>query len=53
MSYDGALYFSALLDIDRGNYSCTVQSKVSSIGRTGPLFRLNVSPNRKQLFIII
>lgn len=42
VSYDGALYFSALESIDRGNYSCTVQSLVSSTGRNGPFFPLRV-----------
>ncbi|XP_049844901.1 contactin [Schistocerca gregaria] len=45
VSYDGALYFSALENIDRGNYSCSVQSKVSDKGRTGPFFPLRVNPN--------
>ncbi|KAK6620391.1 hypothetical protein RUM44_006792 [Polyplax serrata] len=51
VSSDGALYFSALQEIDRGNYSCTAQSKVSSIGRTGPFFHLNIvtNPNYQQL----
>ena len=49
VSSDGALYFSALQEIDRGSYSCTAQSKVSSIGRTGPFFHLNVVTNRKYL----
>lgn len=42
VSYDGALYFSALESIDRGNYSCTVQSIVSDTGRNGPFFPLAV-----------
>ncbi|KAL0268356.1 UNVERIFIED_CONTAM: hypothetical protein PYX00_010329 [Menopon gallinae] len=45
VSKDGALYFSALQDIDKGNYSCTAQSKVSTAGRTGPFFGLDVIPN--------
>lgn len=44
VSQDGALYFSALEPIDRGNYSCTVQSVVSSTGRNGPFFPLRVKP---------
>lgn len=44
VSNDGALYFSALEPIDRGNYSCTVQSVVSSTGRNGPFFPLRVKP---------
>lgn len=44
-SFDGALYFSALENIDQGNYSCNVQSKVSDTGRNGPFFRLNVRPH--------
>lgn len=47
VSYDGALYFSALEHIDRGNYSCNVQSKVSDKGRNGPFFPLRVQPYRK------
>lgn len=35
VSYDGALYFSALETIDRGVYSCNVQSLVSDTGRNG------------------
>ncbi|CRK87512.1 CLUMA_CG001313, isoform A [Clunio marinus] len=42
VSYDGALYFSALESIDQGNYSCTVQSVVSDTGRNGPFFTLGV-----------
>jgi hypothetical protein len=30
VSYDGYIYFSALEKIDRGNYSCSVQSSVSN-----------------------
>lgn len=45
VSYDGALYFSALETIDRGNYSCTVQSLVSDTGRNGPFFPLRVKPH--------
>lgn len=45
VSYDGALYFSALESIDRGNYSCTVQSMVSDTGRNGPFFHLAVRPH--------
>lgn len=51
VSYDGALYFSALENIDRGNYSCNVQSNVSDKGRNGPFFPLRVQPypNYQQL----
>ncbi|XP_046682308.1 contactin isoform X2 [Homalodisca vitripennis] len=51
VSFDGALYFSALENIDRGNYSCNVQSRVSDTGRNGPFFPLNVHPhsNHQQL----
>ncbi|XP_050530514.1 contactin [Daktulosphaira vitifoliae] len=42
VSYDGYLYFSALEEIDAGNYSCNVQSKVSNTGKNGPLFPLHV-----------
>ncbi|XP_026687837.1 contactin-like, partial [Diaphorina citri] len=45
VSYDGALYFSALEQIDAGNYSCNVQSKVSDTGRNGPFFPLKVFPH--------
>lgn len=45
VSNDGALYFSALENIDRGNYSCNVQSKVSDTGRNGPFFALRVNPH--------
>ncbi|KAG8272856.1 Contactin-3 [Homalodisca vitripennis] len=45
VSFDGALYFSALENIDRGNYSCNVQSRVSDTGRNGPFFPLNVHPH--------
>lgn len=45
VSYDGALYFSALETIDRGNYSCNLQSKVSDTGRNGPFFQLRVNPH--------
>ncbi|KAH0956722.1 hypothetical protein HN011_007833 [Eciton burchellii] len=42
VSHDGALYFSALETIDRGNYSCNVQSVASDTGRNGPFFPLRV-----------
>lgn len=45
VSYDGGLYFSALENIDYGNYSCNVQSNVSDKGRNGPIFELRVLPN--------
>lgn len=45
VSYDGTLYFSALETIDRGNYSCSVQSEVSDTGRNGPFFPLQVNPH--------
>jgi Immunoglobulin I-set domain/Immunoglobulin domain len=45
VSYDGALYFSALESIDKGSYSCTVSSTVSDTGRNGPFFPLNVRPH--------
>uniref|UniRef100_A0A224X5J2 Putative receptor mediating netrin-dependent axon guidance n=1 Tax=Panstrongylus lignarius TaxID=156445 RepID=A0A224X5J2_9HEMI len=45
VSYDGALYFSALEHIDQGNYSCNVQSVVSFNGRNGPFFPLYVKPH--------
>ncbi|XP_015594638.1 contactin [Cephus cinctus] len=43
VSYDGALYFSALETIDRGNYSCNVQNVASDTGRNGPFFSLHVN----------
>jgi hypothetical protein len=51
VSHDGNLYFSALEIIDRANYSCNVQSLISSTGRTGPFFSLQVepSPNKQKL----
>ncbi|XP_076173707.1 contactin-like [Ptiloglossa arizonensis] len=45
VSHDGALYFSALEMIDRGNYSCNVQSVASDTGRNGPFFPLRVDPH--------
>ena len=47
VSYDGYIYFSALEKIDRGNYSCSVQSSVGNNGRNGPFFELQVTPKRK------
>ncbi|XP_076362349.1 contactin isoform X1 [Tachypleus tridentatus] len=44
VSRDGNLYFSNLEKIDRANYSCNVQSVISSTGRTGPFFSLRVEP---------
>lgn len=40
VSFDGALYFSALEQNDRANYSCTVYSIASDTGRSGPFFQL-------------
>ncbi|KAF7270213.1 hypothetical protein GWI33_016823 [Rhynchophorus ferrugineus] len=45
VSYDGALYFSALETIDRAMYSCSVQSEFSDSGRNGPFFPLRVNPH--------
>lgn len=47
VSYDGALYFSALEQIDQGNYSCNVlgEDKTASTGKNGPVFPLTVTPN--------
>lgn len=45
VSFDGALYISSIEAVDRANYSCTVQSLVSSTGRNGPFFPLRVHPN--------
>lgn len=44
ISYDGNLYFSSLEKIDRSNYSCQIQSLISSTGRFGPSFPLVVEP---------
>lgn len=44
ISFDGNLYFSSLEKIDRSNYSCQVQSLISSTGRFGPSFPLIVDP---------
>lgn len=44
ISYDGNLYFSSLEKIDRSNYSCQIQSLISSTGRFGPSFPLVVDP---------
>ena len=51
VSHDGYIYFSALENIDRGNYSCNVQSGISSQGRNGPFFFIDVQPhpNHQQL----
>lgn len=40
VSYDGALYFSALERVDQGNYSCSLQNVASNTGRNGPFFPL-------------
>lgn len=47
VSFDGALYFAALEQIDQGNYSCNVLSegKEASAGKNGPVFPLIVQPN--------
>ncbi|RZB39944.1 contactin [Asbolus verrucosus] len=45
VSFDGALYFSALETIDKANYSCSVQSEFSDSGRNGPFFPLMVNPH--------
>jgi len=51
VSHDGYIYFSALENIDRGKYSCNVQSAVSNMGRNGPFFTIDVlpHPNYQQL----
>lgn len=51
VSFDGYLYFSSLEEMDAGNYSCNVQSKVSNTGKNGPLFPLNVVTHCKYVFI--
>ncbi|GIX76577.1 contactin, partial [Caerostris extrusa] len=53
VSYDGNLYFSSLEKVDAARYSCTVQSIISSSGRTGPFFEFTVeaaSSGQKLLF---
>ncbi|XP_055933759.1 contactin-like isoform X2 [Argiope bruennichi] len=53
VSYDGNLYFSSLEKVDAARYSCTVQSIISSSGRTGPFFDFTVesaSSGQKLLF---
>lgn len=52
-SNDGALYFSALEQIDRANYSCTVQSTVSSTGRNGPFFPLRVRQHPNYMDLVL
>ncbi|XP_049513150.1 contactin isoform X3 [Dermacentor silvarum] len=44
VSHDGNLYFSSLEKNDDANYSCNVQSRISSTSRTGPYFHLRVEP---------
>lgn len=44
ISRDGNLYFSSLEKIDSSNYSCQLQSTISSTGRFGPTFALIVEP---------
>ncbi|XP_015790072.1 contactin isoform X2 [Tetranychus urticae] len=44
VSSDGNLYFSSVEEVDSANYSCNVQSAISSTGRTGPSFYLRVDP---------
>lgn len=53
VSNDGALYFSALEMIDRGNYSCNVQSVASDTGRNGPFFPLRVDPHCNYFFLLL
>ncbi|GFS41753.1 contactin [Trichonephila inaurata madagascariensis] len=53
VSHDGNLYFSSLEKVDAARYSCTVQSIISSSGRTGPFFEFTVeaaSSGQKLLF---
>ncbi|KAG8191909.1 hypothetical protein JTE90_019843 [Oedothorax gibbosus] len=53
VSHDGNLYFSSLEKVDAAKYSCTVQSSISSSGRTGPFFDFIVesaSSGQKLLF---
>jgi hypothetical protein len=47
VSYDGNLYISSVDSSDNDQYICHVQSTVSSSGRTGPTFALQVTPNCK------
>jgi len=51
VSHDGYIYFTALENIDRGNYSCNVQSSEFNTGRNGPFFTIDVlpHPNYQQL----
>lgn len=53
VSNDGSLYFSSIEIIDRANYSCTVQSLISNMGRNGPFFPLRVksTPNYQSLIM--
>lgn len=51
VSYDGNLYISSVDMSDYGLYTCHVQSTVSGSGRTGPLFRLQVTSNGKNITI--
>lgn len=44
VSNDGNLYFSSIEKIDKANYSCNIQSVISSTGRTGPFFSLITEP---------
>lgn len=44
VSKDGNLYFSTIEKIDRANYSCNIQSVISSTGRRGPFFQLITEP---------
>lgn len=45
VSNDGNLYFSSIETVDRGHYSCNLQSAISGNGRTGPSFYMEVEPN--------
>lgn len=53
VSYDGALYFAALEQIDQGNYSCNVlgEGKNAAVGKNGPVFPILVQPNGKYIVI--
>lgn len=50
VSYDGALYFSHLENVDQAKYSCNVQSVASDSGRNGPFFQLIINEDSSYIF---